>query len=318
MRKPQLYTFYNEKMVLVQSDRNYSKSPQKPRWLLDFLEKNELFKYFNIQKDFQPFAKEEFYLAHTQLYVDSFFAGEKPLSESNSLEWSPQFAESVCYTNASLYNAIKYALEHPENICFSPVSGFHHVEPSSGMGYCTFSGQVIASVKIFRETGMKGAYIDLDGHFGNSIEDSRIFVEDLNEAVPKGIGNINPGGSHERYISLLKQELDLLEKAVLENRIDYLVFCHGADSHEDDDTRGQCSTQEWLECAHLFYDLVKRLDETRQKPIPLVLCLFGGYRRDDYDSVLGLHTHDLVICLNTLCGQKIAFDWEIKPSKRMF
>jgi hypothetical protein len=45
--------------------------------------------------------------------------------------------------------------------------------------------------------------------------------------------------------------------------------------------------------------------------IPLILSLFGGYRRDDYNSVLSLHTADLVMCLNILCGRKINYKTEV-------
>jgi acetoin utilization deacetylase AcuC-like enzyme len=316
MRNAQLYTFYSQNMVLEKGGKNHSKSPQKPKLLLNFLERHKLIKHFEIKDDFQPFSQDDFYLAHTKNYVDAFFAGKKPLAVSNGLTWTPQFADSVRYTNASLYYAIKSAIEEPEKVSFSPVSGFHHAQPQNGLGYCTFSGQVIASVKIFRETGMKGAYIDLDGHFGNSIEDSRSYVSDLNLAIPKGIGNINPADKHYSYISNLRRELGVLRDAIQQKRIDYLVFCHGADSHEEDDTKGQCTTAEWLECSEIFYDFVRKADEKRQKPLPLILCLFGGYRKDDYNSVLSLHTADLVMCLNKLCGQSIDFQVNIKPKKK--
>jgi acetoin utilization deacetylase AcuC-like enzyme len=303
-------------MVLKEGEKNFSKSPQKPKRLLEFLEKNDLLKYLEIHQNFEPFTKEDFYIAHTQNYVDCFFAGKKTLAESNTLEWSPQFAETVQYTNASLYEAIKFALENPEKVTFNPACGFHHALPEHGLGYCTFSGQVIASVKVFRETGRRGAYIDLDGHFGNSIEDARKFVSDLNAAIPKGIGNINPEDKHQKFISNLRRELGLLRDAIHDKYIDYVVFCHGADSHEDDDTKGQCTTAEWIECAHVVYDFIKKIDEKHKKPMPLILGLFGGYRKDDYNSVLGLHTKNLVTCLNTLCGQEIKYEPVLKPKKR--
>ena len=127
-------------------------------------------------------------LAHT-----AFFAGGRPLCESNELTWSEQFADSVRYTNASLCHAIEHSIAHPEQLTFSPTSGFHHARPRGGGGFCTFSGQVIAAVKLFRKHHMVGAHIDLDGHFGNSIEDSRAFVAKLNQAIPPGC-NINPAG----------------------------------------------------------------------------------------------------------------------------
>lgn len=316
MRNAQLYTFYSKKMVLERGGKNHSKSPQKPKLLVNFLQKQQLGKYFPIYDNFTPFSAQDFYLAHTQLYVDSFFAGKKPLAISNVLDWSPQFVETVCYTNSSLYHAIKHAVAYPEKVCFSPVSGFHHATPQSGMGYCTFSGQVIASVKLFREAGLRGAYIDLDGHFGNSIEDSRGFVSDLSQAVPRNIGNINPMDKHQKYMSDFRRNLGLLRDAIHDKRIDYVVFCHGADSHIDDDTKGQLTTEEWLECSDIFYELVKKIDEKCQKPLPLVIGLFGGYRTDDYNSVLSLHTSDLVACLNILCGQQIEFTPQLKKKKR--
>ena len=109
------------------------------------------------------------------------------------------------YTNASLYHAIEHAVAHPEQVTFSPTSGFHHARPAAGSAFCTFSGQVIAAIKIFREHRLVGAYLDLDGHFGNSIEDSRTFVADLNQAIPPGC-NINPDGDHADYLDSLNAE----------------------------------------------------------------------------------------------------------------
>ncbi|MEZ6120508.1 MAG: hypothetical protein R3C28_28575 [Pirellulaceae bacterium] len=39
----------------------------------------------------------------------------------------------------------------------------------------------------------------------------------------------------------------------MNDEIHYVVFCHGADSHQDDDLGGQCTTGEWLECSVMFY-----------------------------------------------------------------
>jgi hypothetical protein len=104
-----------------------------------------------------------------------------------------------------------------------------------------------------------------------------------------------------------------LKEKILDGIVHYVVFCHGADSHEADDLPGQCTTEEWLECSKLFYDWVKELDEIRGKPLPLALSLFGGYRSDDYGSVLSLHVADLVTCLNVLCGRELTYVPRIKP-----
>jgi len=189
----------------------------------------------------------------------------------------------------------------------------------SGGGFCTFSGQVIASVKLYRKYGLKTAWLDLDGHFGNSIEDSREFVPDLNMAVPKGF-NINPTGKHLDYKLSLSHHLDVLERAVLRNEINCVVWAHGADSHEDDDMGGVCSTNEWIACSRMFYTWLDEINAKRKKPLPVMLTLFGGYRDDDYQSVLSLHTADLIYCLNTLCGHNIVYKPVIRqnPLRRGF
>jgi acetoin utilization deacetylase AcuC-like enzyme len=145
-RDPVIHVFYRPEQVLaIDSAENFSKSPQKPRLLLEYLARHGLDRHFVRHDDWPPFQRQEFLLAHTPEYVDAFFAGRRPLCESNELAWSAQFADSVRYTNASLYWAIDHALAHPDRVTFSPTSGFHHARPAAGSGFCTFSGQVIAA-----------------------------------------------------------------------------------------------------------------------------------------------------------------------------
>jgi acetoin utilization deacetylase AcuC-like enzyme len=173
MRNKKIKIHYSPKQVLAKdSGGNFSKSPLKPKRLIENFEAEGLIGHFEIVEDFTPYTNKDFKTAHTKRYVNSFFSGQKGC-ESNGLDWSTQFAESVRYTNASLHAAIKGSILEPEHVHFSPTSGFHHARPDGGSGFCTFSGQVIASIKILEEFGVSGAYLDLDGHFGNSIEDSR-------------------------------------------------------------------------------------------------------------------------------------------------
>ncbi|HPG58653.1 MAG TPA: hypothetical protein PKW98_12620 [Candidatus Wallbacteria bacterium] len=318
MRNPKINMFYRPEMVLNDNrTNNYSRSPEKPRLLRDFLKASGLYSNFNEISDWEPFTREDFLTAHTAEYVDNFFAGIPHDCVSNGLKWSAQFADSVRYTNASLYCAVKNSLEEPRTVAFSPTSGFHHARPYCGSGFCTFSGQVIASLKLYRDRRAVGAYIDLDGHFGNSIEDAREFTcGDLDLAVPPGF-NINPEGVHARYISDLREKLTMLEEELTAGGIDYVVFCHGADSHEWDQLGSQCTTEEWLECSKMVYSMIRRVENHLRRPIPLTLALFGGYRDDDYDSVLNLHAADLALCLNIICGLKISFNpIVLKPGKK--
>ncbi len=313
MRENQIRVLYNKNQAL-DSDLNqsFSRSPEKPRLLLEHLERVGLGAHFSRDENFVPFTPAEFRVAHMQNYVEDFFAGRAPLCSSNGIPWSSDFARSVRYTNASLYHAVAYALDHPAQITFSPTSGFHHATPTRGQGFCTFSGQVLASVRLFRERGVCGAYLDLDAHYGNSIEDSRAFVPDLDQAIPLGC-NINPIGAHRQFGNDLAQQLRMLGELVREGKIHYVVMCHGADSHKDDDLGGQCTTEEWLECSRMIYEWVRDIDVGRDQPLPLTLSLFGGYRKDDYESVLSLHASDLAACLKVLCGVRNDYLPRVRP-----
>jgi acetoin utilization deacetylase AcuC-like enzyme len=316
MRNNKIRVFYTPKMVLQKNiDRSYSKSPLKPMLLMQNFERLGISQYMDMDDTFEPFGREEFLVAHTPEYVDAVLTGNDiHLRSSNSLPWSPELAETVKYTSASLYNAIKYSIEHPSTPCLATVSGFHHARPTGGSGFCTFSGQVIASVKLCRENGVCGAYFDLDGHYGNSIEDSREYCHDINEAVPDGF-NINPHGCNESYLDNLLMEFEKVERAIIAGKINYVVWCHAADSHEHDDLGGQVNTKYWVKCAEEFYKWVKQVDEklasAGRAPLPVSMALFGGYRNDSYESVLSLHTKDTVLCLSILCGQNINYEAQV-------
>ena len=311
MKNRQIKTFYNPLQVCSENikESSYSKSPLKPKLLLQYLQDHGFGDYLDVTDAFQPFKRSDFLLAHTKRYVKDVFNGTGSY-KSNGLPWSEDLVNSLQHTNSSLFHAISYSIENPDTITFSPTSGFHHAQPSTGSGFCTFSGQVIAATKIYRSSGKRAAFLDLDGHFGNSIEDSMRFVKDLKQAIPF---NINPAGSHLTYIEDFKFYLDELTCAFIEDRVDYVVWCHGADSHEWDQLGYQCSTEEWLNCSELFYGWIKEMFQEYNIVVPVTLSLFGGYRDDDYDSVLSLHASDLRIGLSVLCGIDLPYQTQVLP-----
>lgn len=290
-----IVTLFRDEMVLSKNIENSrSKSPLKPQKLIEFIHKNNMDSNFTFYKNFKKYTKSDFYAAHTKEYVDKFFKGVPDAVEYINIPWSKEMSEVVKWTNSALYNAIKYSILNPKDIVLAPTSGFHHATPTMGMDFCPFSGQVIASSKLYGELDVSGCYIDLDAHFGNSIEDSRSFVSNLNQAIPKGF-NINPVGFGEDYMKSLSKSLIKLKNGILDNKIHYVVLCHGADSHIDDDLKaGVLTTEQWLECSKMVYRMLEETSEEMGKNIPLTLSLFGGYRNDDYDFVLDLHLQSIL------------------------
>ena len=315
MRNPTIKTFYTDRQVCFDgiSDASVSKSPLKPSLLIKRLKKNGYAKMLDIEEKFEPVSRKDFAIAHTKEYIDNVY-NKKGNYNSNMLPWSQNLVNSLPYTTGSLYHAKKYAILHPETVCFAPVSGMHHATPARGFGFCTFSGQVVSAVKIYQEFGKSCAYFDLDGHFGNSIEDTRSFNPLVDEAIPMGC-NINPDGSNEDYVADFEEGLAHVKNEILSGRVHYVVFAHGADSHEDDDLGDQCDTEHWVRCAEIFATWVNEVSAALGSPLPVVLALFGGYRADNYDAVLDLHTKSLLACSNIICGNQYE-DTLIIPRKR--
>jgi acetoin utilization deacetylase AcuC-like enzyme len=313
-RTKRILTFYTDQQVCFDNIQNasFSKSPLKPYLLMKRIKSKGLNKVFHRNSNFSPFTKEDFLIAHTQTYVNNVFQGEGNYL-SNSLPWSKNLVHSVCFTNAALYEAKKHSILNPQTVCFAPVSGMHHAQPNRGSGFCTFSGQVISVIKLYNELGVSGAYFDLDGHFGNSIEDSRDFNPILNLAIPVGC-NINPSGTNESYIASFKKGLTHVGKLIKAGQIHYVVFAHGADSHADDDIGGGCDTKHWLLCASIFANWVNEISKETGKLLPVTLALFGGYRSDNYAAVLDLHIKSLLQCAKTIC-QNNAKDDIVIPRK---
>lgn len=301
-RSKKIRTFYTDQQVCFDNiqSASFSKSPLKPYLLMQRIKQQKLSSLILKTDQFKPFEKSDFQIAHTELYVDNFYEGIGNY-RSNSLPWSKNLVRSVGYTNAALYEAKKHALLNPQTVCFAPVSGMHHAQPQRGSGFCTFSGQVISAIKLYEEFGASGAYFDLDGHFGNSIEDSRSFNPTLNLAIPVGC-NINPSGYNESYLESFKKGLDHVGQLILSGKLHYVVFAHGADSHEDDDIGGGCDTKHWLGCAELFANWVNDISAQLGRPLPVTLALFGGYRSDNYNAVLDLHLNSLSICASLICN----------------
>ncbi len=304
--------FYRPELAPPDAQGNYSKSPTKPRRFMEYLRTTSLWPHIRLIDDFQKVTREDLLLAHVPNYVDAMIQGTQPLCESNSLRWSPEFRDSVLYTSGALLAALQAAIAAPDQVTMAPVSGFHHATPAGGGGFCTFSGQVVAALRLYREQGLRGAWFDLDGHMGNSIEDSRAFAPDLNQAIARGC-NVNPLGQHAAYLADLDKQIAEIRRRLLAGQVDYVAFAHGADSHQWDQLGHQCTTEEWLEAGRRIYAMVREVRET--KPVPLTLALFGGYRDDHPESVLGLHAMDLAECLAQLYGISTGFVAEVRSPR---
>lgn len=291
--------------IVAPIHQGYSRSPCKPALWMQHVRQTPLAEHLDTQADFEPITATALASAHTRDYVSAFLTGKpRALAESSGNGWSAGYRDSVLAKVGALLAATEHAVTRPERIVVCPTSGDHHARPNAGGGFCPIAGQVIAGLELFRSRGIATAWIDTDEHYGNAIPDAAAVCPEVRRAIPF---NINPTGSGTDYLASLEQGLARVEHAIVTGSVGLVCVGHGADSHEWDELGGSVTTAQWLETAQRTYAMVARASERLQRPVPLVTSFFGGYRNDDYASVLELHVADVAIARDVLAKTRTPF-----------
>jgi len=109
------------------------------------------------------------------------------LVRANSGEWDEEFlryglggAECpifpglfdyiLLYSSATL-TGVDLIMEENVNIVFNPLGGFHHASRSAAEGFC-YVNDVIIAIDTFLARGFRVAYIDIDAHHCNGVQDA--------------------------------------------------------------------------------------------------------------------------------------------------
>ncbi|MBV1858761.1 MAG: hypothetical protein KUG77_10145 [Nannocystaceae bacterium] len=304
MHEPRLTVTYRPELVApVQTD--YSRSPLKPALWMKHVAQTSLASLLDVDARIAPIGRRELQWAHTDRYVTAFLSGKpRALAASGGNGWSPGYRDSVLMKVGALVHACEVAVQRPQRVVVCPTSGDHHARPDRGAGYCPVAGQVVAALALFAKHGKRTAWIDLDEHYGNSIPDCAEF----NPAVAEAISfNVNPQGCHAAYLADLRRHLAEVEAALVAREVEVVCVGHGADSHEWDELGGSVTTEQWVQAARETYGMVRRASATLGRPVPVVIAFFGGYRDDDYTSVLELHTADVATALDTLADTELSY-----------
>jgi acetoin utilization protein AcuC len=85
-------------------------------------------------------------------------------------EWSLRAAGGT-------YGAVKDLLSGRVQVAFNPLGGYHHAMAGKAEGFCYINDIVVAIMAALQESpGLKIAYVDLDAHHGNGVQEP--FYED--------------------------------------------------------------------------------------------------------------------------------------------
>ncbi len=93
------------------------------------------------------------------------------------------YVELYC---AATMTAVRLVLEDRTDLVFNPLGGLHHASRQHAEGFCYVNDLLIA-IDALLEAGHRVAYIDIDAHHGNGVEDAylrdpRVLVASLHES----------------------------------------------------------------------------------------------------------------------------------------
>ncbi|HEY7543434.1 MAG TPA: histone deacetylase [Blastocatellia bacterium] len=239
----------------------------------------------------QPAARDEILLAHTADYYDRFVAGQLTPREIRrlGLPWSEKLVGRSCLSVAGTMAAARAALADSAGANLG--GGTHHAFADHGEGFCVLNDIAVA-IKTLRESGAIGraAIIDCDVHQGNGTaaifsDDPETFTLSLHGAknypLLKQPGTIDVAladdAGDEEYLAALAANLfaalDLF-------RPDIVFYQAGVDPYRDDRLGRLALTMEGLgERDHFVFQ------SCRERSLPCVITLGGGYARDVSDTV---------------------------------
>jgi acetoin utilization deacetylase AcuC-like enzyme len=238
----------------------------------------------------QPARIEDVLLVHTEDYITRLRSGT--LSEREirrlGLPWSKSLVRRSFLATAGTINAAKHALEN--GIASNLAGGTHHAFPDRGEGFCVLNDVAVA-VRVLQKEKLARRFliVDCDVHQGNGTafifrDDSQVFTFSIHgaknyplfkEKSTLDIELADKTGDSE-YLRILSESLPI----AFAHEPEIIFYLGGADPFENDKL-GRLS---------MSFDGLRRRDEmilktAREKKIPIVTVMSGGYAADIRDTV---------------------------------
>jgi len=273
--------------------------PVRARMMYELLNRYGIISEEN-QRVVEPRIMDEelLYLFHTREYIELLKRGEKDefsvemLHAGLGTEDNPIFKEMYQYALAAssgTYEGAMMLYREDARFVFNPFGGFHHAGKDGAEGFCYINDIAVAVADLVRK-GWKVAYVDIDAHHGNGVQDAfyetdRVLSISLHESgetlypgtgfetetgIKDGTGyNVNvpflAGTDDEVYLLAFEA---LVPSLIQSFKPDIVVANIGCDAHKDDPLADLNLT------SHGYKRMVSMLNDLS----PRILALgSGGY-----------------------------------------
>ena len=129
----------------------------------------------------RPATVEELAAFHTPEYIEAVqrFSRNQDLHNMSRFNFSlmgdnpifPGIYEAASLSTGATMVAAEMIAEEKVRTAFNISGGLHHAAAGHASGFCVFNDPVVA-IKYFLKQGMKVAYVDIDAHHGDGVQDA--------------------------------------------------------------------------------------------------------------------------------------------------
>jgi acetoin utilization deacetylase AcuC-like enzyme len=239
----------------------------------------------------EPANDADILRVHTSNWVSKLKTGMLTLSDVMKLEvpYSPELVSAFSLAAGGTILAAQSALK--DGFGCNIGGGFHHAHPSHGEGFCAIHDVAVAIRRLQADrAAQKAMVIDTDVHHGNGTaaifaKDDSVFTLSIHQLnnypaykPPSNVDLDMPDHvGDEKYLATL---LPAVDQAIDSFAPEIIFYVGGADPYREDQLGGLKLSLEGLQArdAGVF-------EAARQRHIPVVTTLAGGYARKVEDTV---------------------------------
>jgi len=253
-------------------------------------------------------AWEDLALAHAPEYLEKVRTGTLDEEEIRTLElpWVPELVGRFRLMTGGTCIAAELALDSGAAVHLG--GGLHHAFAGHGEGFCLFNDIAVAIRRLQRDRRItRAAVVDCDVHHGNGTaaifeRDASVFTFSIhqqhNYPLFKPRSDLDVGlldGADDReYLARLERALP----DVFASSPELVVYVAGADPFKSDRLGGLAMTFEGLRARDRMV-----FSAARERGIPVVVVLAGGYALDVEDTV-EIHSATIEECVRSAEGPR--------------
>ncbi len=139
--------------------------------------------------------KERLVESHSPEYIDALETADPAAWRDELIMFNlgtddcpifPGLFDFVLLYSSATATGVDLIMNEDANVVFNPIGGFHHASRSRAEGFCYVNDAILA-IDMFLAGGYRVAYVDIDAHHGNGVQDAyykddRVLVTSTHES----------------------------------------------------------------------------------------------------------------------------------------